>query len=137
MGEGYKTRQRAMIEQLLKERAGEHLTADEITELLLSRGCRVGKATVYRCLDRLIERGEVRRYSFEGEKSASYEYQAGLTKPRYHLQCSKCGGIAHLECGVLDELPEHIMSHHGFRLDASQIVLVGCCQSCGAKPEER
>ena len=128
MAQQYKTRQRAIVEQLLKEHTGEHLTAEMITALLAKNGESVGKATVYRCLERLTEQGTVKKYVFGEGKSACYEYCAG--KPLYHLKCSHCGELTHLDCEFLDELPEHVFEHHGFTLDASQIVLVGKCQKC-------
>lgn len=133
MPQEYKTRQRAMIEALLAEHSGEHLTADEVAALLRERGEAVGKATVYRCLERLIECGTVKKYLFGEGKSACYEYRAEAEHQCYHLKCSQCGALTHMECEFLDELPEHVLEHHGFTLDASQIVLVGRCEKCSQK----
>lgn len=129
MANTYKTRQRLLIEELLKLHKGEHLTADEIVSLLESQGKPVGKATVYRCLEKLIERGEVKKYIFGEGKSACYEYQ-NQSDAQYHLKCSVCGELTHLECEMLDKLPQHIFEHHGFKLDAVQTVLMGCCSKC-------
>jgi Fur family ferric uptake transcriptional regulator len=133
MAEGYKTRQRAVILELLKVHIGEHLTADEIATLLERYGRPVGKATVYRCLERLIAQGSVKKYQFGEGKSACFEYQSGIQPPHYHLKCAHCGALTHLECGYLDKLPEHVYKEHGFELDAAQIVLVGCCAQCAEK----
>ena len=130
MAQAYKTKQRLIIEGFLKERAGEHLTADDIVFMLEQRGRPVGKATVYRCLERLMEQGMVKRYAFGEGKSASYEYQEEAEKGRYHLKCCGCGELTHLECELLDRLPEHILEHHGFTLDAGQTVLMGRCEKC-------
>lgn len=135
MAEGYKTKQRAFIVELLKEYRGRHLTAEEIATLLEQRGNAVGKATVYRCLERLIEQGGVKKYLFGEGKSACYEYQLGQQSPHYHLKCSQCGALTHLECEYLDSLPEHVYEHHGFTLDAAQIMLVGCCEQCTKKQQ--
>ncbi len=135
MANTYKTRQRHMIEELLKAHNGEHLTADGIVSLLEKNGNSVGKATVYRCLEKMIERGEVKKYLFGEGKSACYEYQ-NLPVLHYHLKCSVCGELTHLECEMLDRLPEHIFEHHGFKLDAVQTVLMGCCSKCQQPSEE-
>lgn len=131
MSQQYKTRQRAVVEQLLAEHTGEHLTAESIVSLLAEKGESVGKATVYRTLERLTEQGTVKKYLFGEGKSACYEYCAG--KPLYHLRCCECGELTHLDCEFLDELPEHVFEHHGFTLDSSQIVLVGKCAKCSEK----
>ena len=130
MAQTYKTKQRAAIEAFLKEQAGKHLTADEISQALQQRGCAVGKATIYRCLERMIEQGVVKRYAFNEGDSASYEYHTDNAKIRYHLKCCGCGEMTHLECELLDSLPEHILEHHGFTLDAAQTVLMGQCEKC-------
>ena len=131
MTQGYKTKQRAMIEKLLKENSGEHITADKIVTLLNEKGCAVGKATVYRCLERMIEQGTVKKYAFGEGKSACYEYQGECSASHYHLKCNVCGELTHLECDLLNSLPEHVLEHHGFKLDTVQTVLMGTCEKCG------
>ncbi len=133
MAEGYKTRQRAVILEVLKAHSGEHFTAEEIATLLERYGRPVGKATVYRCLERLIEQGSVKKYQFGEGKSACFEYQPGPQPQHYHLKCAYCGALTHLECAYIDKLPEHVYKEHGFELDAAQIVLVGCCAQCADK----
>ena len=130
MAKDYKTKQRAAIEQLLKQHSGEHFTADEIIAELNKSGASVGKATVYRCLERMMEQGVVKRYAFNEDKSASYEYLPESSKASYHLKCCGCGEMTHLECDLLDTLPAHILEHHGFTLDAAQTVLMGKCEKC-------
>ena len=131
MAQEYKTKQRAMIEKLLKENSGEHITAERIVVLLNEKGYTIGKATVYRCLERMIEQGTVKKYAFGEGKSACYEYQGDNSKIHYHLKCSICGELKHLECDLLNSLPEHVLEHHGFKLDAVQTVLMGICEKCG------
>lgn len=127
---GYKTKQRTFILALLKEHRGRHFTAEEIVVLLEQRGNAVGKATVYRCLERLIEQGNVKKYLYGEGKSACYEYQPEQHHAHYHLKCELCGALTHMECEFLDKLPEHVYAHHGFTLDAAAIVLVGHCARC-------
>lgn len=129
MQEGYKTRQRAAILELLRARGGEHLTAKDIISELNRCGIPVGKATVYRSLQRLIEQGSVRKYNFGEGKSARFEYQP--EPQNYHLKCAYCGALIHLKCNYIDKLPEHVYQEHGFALDAEQIMLVGRCSQCG------
>lgn len=133
MAEGYKTRQRAVILELLRAHSGEHFTAEEIATLLERYGRPVGKATVYRNLERLIEQGSVRKYQFGEGKSACFEYQQGPQPQHYHLKCARCGALTHLRCDYIDKLSEHVYNEHGFELDAAQLVLVGCCAQCADK----
>ncbi len=130
MSGDYKTRQRAVILELLRAHSGEHFTAEEIVTLLERYGRPVGKATVYRSLERLIEQGSVRKYPLGDGKSACFEYQPGPQPAHYHLKCVHCGALTHLKCEYIDKLSEHVYNEHGFALDVAQLVLVGCCAPC-------
>lgn len=133
MTQNYKTRQRELITKLLVAHAGEHFTAAEITGMLASQGASVGKATVYRCLELMIASGEVKKYSFGEGESACYEYQNKEGHLHYHLRCSDCGELSHMECEYLDSLPHHVFEHHGFVVDPASLVLVGRCEKCTEK----
>ena len=54
MEHSYNTKQGELILNLIKSEEGKHFTADEIINLLAKEGKKVGKATVYRHLDKLI-----------------------------------------------------------------------------------
>ncbi len=128
---GYKTKQGELITSLLKKYSDKHLTADEIAELLREQGCSVGKATVYRNLDKLTAGGLARKYTLEDGSPACYQYIGSEEcREHFHLKCLRCGGVIHLECDYLGDLSSHLIEHHGFELDASKIVLYGICASC-------
>ena len=59
----YKTRQRANILEYLKENTGKHVTADEIINYFKKTKNPIGKSTVYRCIDSLVEENIIRKYS--------------------------------------------------------------------------
>ena len=54
---GYNTKQGELITSLLKSSGGRHLTAEDISHILGERGCPVGKATVYRHLEKMLREG--------------------------------------------------------------------------------
>ncbi len=128
----YNTKQGEIILTLLKSEAGKHFTADEIIALSESQGKRVGKATVYRHLEKLIKAGEVRRYIVDEGVSACYEYVGNnhACTSHYHLKCSLCGELQHVKCEYLDEVSEHIFGHHGFEIEPEKTVLYGVCKNC-------
>ena len=70
METSYNTRQGNLILALLKKEPGKHFTADEIIVRLANDGKSVGKATVYRHLDKLIRQGLVRKYIAEEGQGA-------------------------------------------------------------------
>jgi len=128
---GYKTKQGEQITALLKKYSDKHLTADEVSELLRDEGNAVGKATVYRNLDKLVAGGQVRRYTLEDGNPACYQYIGSeQCREHFHLKCLRCGAVIHLECDYLSDLNRHLLEHHAFEVDNSKIVLYGICGNC-------
>ncbi|MBR5263031.1 MAG: transcriptional repressor [Clostridia bacterium] len=132
MENSYNTKQGELILNILKSGAGEHFTADDIIRLSEKDGKKVGKATVYRHLDKLIRAGEVRKYIVEEGMSACFEYVGASHSchSHYHLKCSSCGELLHVRCDFLDEVSSHIFGHHGFEIKPEKTVLYGICQNC-------
>lgn len=132
MEHSYNTKQGELILNLIKSEEGKHFTADEIITLLANEGKKVGKATVYRHLDKLIKAGEVRKYIVEEGTSACFEYVGHnhSCKSHYHLKCSSCGELLHVRCDFLDEVSSHILGHHGFTIEPEKTVLYGLCETC-------
>lgn len=128
----YKTRQRAYVLRCLTENKASHMTVDEIIFWLRKNGAEVGKTTVYRTLDKLIQTGLVRKYICENGKSACYQYADTDEKclRHFHLKCLSCGRLIHLECERLEELERHISHHHRFFVDNTKTVLYGTCGEC-------
>lgn len=60
--EGYKTKQRDHILQFLIENQSRHVTVDDVVDHLKQSGNPVGKATVYRYMDKLVNQGDVRKF---------------------------------------------------------------------------
>ena len=133
--EGYKTKQRAEIEELLKESGGRHFTADELCLSLTQKGTVIGRTTVYRCLERLCGEGRLRKYVSESGKSACYQYipEGGGCSEHFHLLCTDCGRLIHIDCDHMKVLSEHIMSEHGFKVNNLKTVLYGVCEECRKK----
>lgn len=131
---GYNTRQRQMIISCLKENSDRHMTADMLIKRLLQNGVSVGRATVYRTLDKLCREGAVRRYELSVENSACYQYIDGNADcgEHFHLKCECCGELIHLDCGHISKLSEHIEKEHAFKVDNAKTVLYGLCENCAA-----
>lgn len=129
----YKTRQRSQVLNCLIDNKAKHLTADEIAVILKEQGTEVGKTTVYRTLEKLVEDGSVRKYLCEEGKSACFQYvdDSEECHLHFHLKCVKCGKLIHLECDYLSDLEKHISEHHKFAVDNTKTVLYGVCEDCG------
>lgn len=125
----YQTRQRAQILEVLRAQEGRHCTAEEVLSALRTRGHTVGKATVYRYLDKLVQEGLVQKYI--GEGGACFQFIGEDTcREHFHLKCEQCGELVHLECHVLETLSAHLEEEHRCRVNRFRTVLYGLCPRC-------
>lgn len=131
---GYKTRQRDIILELLKNHTEQHLSCDEICEILKRNGERVGTTTVYRYLEKLYTEGVLQKYNDDGR--AKYTYSETECRGHFHLKCTECGRILCADCDFLNGLCNHISSDHGFSVIPSKTVFYGVCKACTLKEEE-
>lgn len=125
----YKTKQKGLILECVKETGGRHFTADDIAVMLDEKGTHVGKATVYRGLDRLLCDGVIKKYTLGDKSGACYQYN-GASCEHFHLKCTVCGKLIHADCDFLNKLSSHVSSDHGFVIDGSRTVFYGKCSEC-------
>ena len=124
----YVTKNKLKIVEILKANEDKHLTVEEIFELSNKE---VPIASIYRIMDQLLVEGVVRKYVVDKNLSACFQYVGdGLAHSHFHLICTKCGKLFHLECSNVNELVNHIEEHHGFRVDVSRVNLYGICEEC-------
>lgn len=130
----YQTRQKGIVEAAFRATAGEHITVAELTRRLEEQGNAVGRTTVYRTLERLVRDGKARKFSAVQGDSVCYQ-AIGETACRehFHLKCSACGKLLHMDCSLMDRLSRHIEEEHGFQVDPLNTVLYGICEDCRKK----
>lgn len=129
----YKTKQRLYILEFLKQHRDEHITAETIINYFRKIGTPISKATVYRYLDNLVEENKVRKYTTSEHNSAAcfqYANENGECNNHYHMMCTKCGTLIHINCKELEELTNHIYFKHNFKLDIFKTVMYGICENC-------
>lgn len=133
--EGYKTRQRELLLQYLKQNKSIHVTVEDMADHLKGENNAVGKSTIYRYLDKLVSLGLVRKYYLEEGSGACYQYSGDQEDCRrhFHLKCIRCGQLFHVECPYLSEVDRHVLGHHQFLVDHTKTVLYGICHSCQLK----
>ena len=131
----YHTRQREQILQYLIANQQSHVTADQIALHLRTQQSTIGKATIYRYLDKLVSEGRVRKFYLQEGASACYQYidENSGCQEHFHIKCVDCGVLIHLHCDYLSQLHDHICQEHGFVIDSSRTVFYGRCASCTQK----
>ena len=99
----YKTRQRDIILEMLKNNINRQMTAEEICLQLRSEGNSIGTATVYRYLEKLYEDGKLHKYT-QDRKGASYSYREKICREHFHLRCTDCGELFCADCDFLEKI---------------------------------
>lgn len=127
------THQREAIAMALFE-SEYHLSVDDLADMLRNRGEHVGKATIYRTLNLLVEAELARELDF-GEGFKRYEHQAG--EARYdHLICTSCGKVTRFSRAALDDVQEQIAAELGFVVQSRQLKIYGLCRECQVGMEQ-
>ena len=125
----YMTKGYFLVRDVLAKADGAHLSSDDIYDTLRQSGNAIGRTTVYRQLDRLVNEGYARRTVAERGGNC-YSLVKDGCQGHYHLVCAICGKLAHLSCEQVEELFRHIQAEHGFLIDPCQTVLYGTCAAC-------
>ncbi len=130
MNSKYNTKQKQILINYLKANKNRHLSVAEIADGVKNSG--VGKSTVYRKITELCDMGELRRFRGADGKSVVYQYMDSSKDCRnhFHLKCTGCGALQHLDCESVMVLNRHIKEQHGFQVDMGTTVIYGLCSTC-------
>ena len=127
----YSTRQKREMLRFLKERSMCHFSVDDVVFEMQDRGEKIGRTTVYRFLEQLAEQGSVRKYqSVQGVVQYQHVEDASRCDGHFHMMCSRCGNLLHVDCEQMRAMAEHLMREHGFELNPRETILVGLCGAC-------
>ena len=128
----YRTKQYEAICSYIASLGSDHVTAAQIASHFQEEDIPIGKATIYRHLEKLTENGKLRRYVTDGVSGACYQYVESdqICDGHLHLKCEFCGELLHLECEALDDLERHVLDEHSFHVNTTKTVLYGRCDDC-------
>lgn len=120
------TRQRIAVVEAMAS-FGDFRSAQEIHELLGTRGENVGLATVYRTLQRLADAGEVDMLRSEDGEAI---YRRCSDTHHHHLVCRSCGRTVEVEGPAVERWTRTIAAEHGFVDVSHTLEIFGTCPSC-------
>ncbi len=128
------TPQRQIVLQIFLDHPGEHLSAEDVHDILRNQKSDIGLATVYRSLELLNDLGILQKMEF-GDGCSRYE--VNTTDPglhhHHHLVCTKCGKVMEFADDLLDELEQKIESKSGFHIENHEVKFLGICKECREK----
>jgi Fur family transcriptional regulator, ferric uptake regulator len=124
---GYRlTGPRRALADVIAARDG-HFTAAELLSDARVRRLGIGRATVFRALDVLVELGAVERIDLP---SGDHAYVACEPSHHHHVVCSSCGQTTDIEDAGLAAVVDDIERRTGYRIDRHRLELFGSCPAC-------
>ncbi|MFW5669999.1 MAG: Fur family transcriptional regulator [Acetivibrio ethanolgignens] len=131
------TTQRIAILEVLQDRPGNHLTAEEIYDCVKEEHPDIGLATVYRTVQLLSELNVIDRFRLD---DGYVRYEIGTmeenTHHHHHLVCLNCQTVFAFEDDMLESLEKKIEESMGCSVVDHEVKLFGYCKDCQKKLAE-
>jgi Fur family ferric uptake transcriptional regulator len=111
-----------------------HLSADDLFDLVRRQAPGIGRATVYRTLQWMVEASIARKVDF-GEGRSRYEPSFGHPR-HFHLICNSCHRSSEFLSSDVETLVEEVAAARGFTPTQTVVQVYGVCDDCrsGAGP---
>ncbi len=121
-----RTEPRRAVAELIAAREG-HFSAADLAADARRRRLGIGRATIFRALDVLVELHAVERIDLPNGQHA---YVACRPDHHHHIVCSGCGRSADVGDGDLAAVTGGIERATGFVIDTHRLELYGRCPDC-------
>ena len=134
------TNQRLLVLQVLAEHGDEHMTAEDIFELVKEDYPEIGLATIYRTVQLLLDMQLVDRIMLD-DGCVRYEIgdfldeQEGHRHHHHHLICTECGSVSAFRDDLLEDLEAYIEKETGFQVTDHELKFYGVCRKCREEKE--
>ena len=106
----------------------DHPTAEEVFIRAKKGMPEISIATVYNCLDALVNCGLVRQVNHD--RSAT-RFCSNMT-PHHHFYCDECGGAYDIDRET-DEAEPPVAMPRGFKPNRFEVTIRGLCPDCAAR----
>jgi Fur family ferric uptake transcriptional regulator len=124
-----KTSQRELIWDVLVGAKG-HPSVEQIRDLLLEKGHRIGIATIYRTLKILLASGLIRQSRLHGMT----RYEPVFGQPNHlHFICNNCGSNVEFPSRKVETLIKQVTQESDFEERYSRYLIFGLCKACVRK----
>lgn len=124
---GYRsTASRRSVLQLIEGRRAHFTAADLIADARRQR-LTIGRATIFRTLDLLVELRAVERLDLPNGEHA---YVVCDPNHHHHVVCAGCGRTRDVDDHGLRAVVAEVARHTGFRIDDHRLELFGRCPDC-------
>lgn len=122
------TNQRILIFEILYNNQDQHLSPEEIHNIVIEKDKDIGIATVYRTL-LLFEKLDIVNKTEFDDKVARYEL-LDENDQHHHLICTNCNKIIEVDGGLLTEVETQIEEIYDFTIVDHDLKFFGICGQC-------
>jgi Fur family ferric uptake transcriptional regulator len=123
------TDQRRLLVGIIQD-ARRHLDAAALLEIARKQDPGIDRATVYRTIALLKDRGlidELDLMHIEGEK---HYYEAKTNRDHSHMACFKCGAIVEYTSASFEKLKREMADQIEFQIRVVRLEVGGFCKRC-------
>lgn len=131
---GYRqTEQRRRLTDLIAGREG-HFTASDLEADARRQGPGLGRATIFRTLEALLQAEAVERIELA---DGSHAYVSCAPRHHHHAICTGCGAVMQFDDRELSAVVAALARRTRYRIDEHRVELFGRCPACQGRGEER
>src|SRR5271170_6084012 len=123
------TAQRRVLVSIIQD-SPRHLDAATLLQIARKQDPDIDRATVYRTLGLLKNRGlidELDLMHIQGEK---HYYEAKTNRDHCHMACFRCGAIMEYASPSFEKLKHDIAAQSGFQIRVVRLEVGGVCKQC-------
>lgn len=126
------TRPRRLIAERLIELAaeGRNFTTDELWQELREVEPKLGRATVFRAVEKLVEMGVLDRIEFS---DGTHHYRVCSSTHHHHLTCTQCHRVMEINICLPQEQLAAVGKQTNFKIEGHALTLFGRCEQCQDK----
>lgn len=117
---------RRAVVQVLAE-GHQHLNHTELLERAQQRHAAIGRATVYRTVELMVELGLI-HVTYLGD--AGQRFVIPIHGHHHHMVCNECGAVTDVEECHFSSALAAISRETGFAIDSHLVELYGLCPAC-------
>ena len=123
------TRPRRLIADRLTElaRSGADFTTDELWQELRQVEPKIGRATVFRSVEKLVELEILDRIEFA---DGTHHYRVCGGSHHHHLTCTQCHRVVEVDLCVPSEQLSAVEHQTDFAIEGHALALFGRCGQC-------
>jgi Fur family transcriptional regulator, ferric uptake regulator len=123
------TRPRRLIAERLVELAkqGNDFTTDDLWQELRSLEPTIGRATVFRSIEKLVDKGLLNRIEFA---DGSHHYRVCGDSHHHHLTCTQCHRVVEVDLCLPEEQLDAVGAQTNFEIEGHALSLFGRCSTC-------